>query len=504
MRAEKMLLKWAFPPLVSTLVFFGIPMLLSKRDMWDSTVAQSGLLLNNLTGWQIIAFQSGWEMGLWLVQGLHLISGSLSIPFHSVNALFMTLCLMIISTSTYLFSKKYLNFSIIPASLAGVLVPIIPVWNVALSAAMESQIFYISIGILGILLFRSTRLSFILFGYFLCVVSFEMPTLVLTLTALSWASDCIYSNNRFLPAKRTIILGFSGISYFLVQRLLNPPTGEYKTYNSFEISNIPLGIAGFGTYAIIPLMVLTFSVGLFGLQLISNKESFSSTAGKITSKWLRPYVLLGIVIVSTFVPHLAVGKTTALWDVWDWNSRFTLILSIPLAMLTGLLCADVYKWFLSDFAKIWITLTSIVLALVGVFTLFTFAYKINQQVFSDDLVNSLQRSQMNIEPGEVEITGTGIPSPRYRSYESNYIFQEAFGKPIWWVGINQKYVLPRWKIGSPFNYYEVYFPGLSSCISRIDLNARGYSSADDIILNFLNIEHGQQIFLSQPRTTCLN
>ena len=487
---------WATLPLASTVAFFSIPMFFARRDMWDSTVAQSGFIFDSLLGWKIITFQSGWEIGYFIVECIHGFSLFTGISYVFSNALFMSVCLAVISISTFLFCLNALKYSYKWAAIAGVIVPVVPVWNVALSSAMVSQIFYIMIGMAGLQLFLSGRRLLQVLGYIFCVISFELPTLILFLTAMSWAADLGGNKLKIFCSFRTVMLGLSGISYFAIQRIFNTPYGEYSNYNRFELYNIPLGLAGFGTYLLVPIYVFLFSALVSIGKLSGNKNS-----SKMMS-WLAPYLILGLLFVTTFLPHLAVGKTTILWDVWDWNSRFTLVLSIPLAIITTRIMIDFSPRISNKFRKAWVVFLAIGFICLSSFSLATFAYKINQQVFSNQLVSTLRAEVKYLSPGKVILEGQGIPGPRYRSYEGNFLFQEAFGTPAWWVGINQSYPEPRWRLGSQYNFYEVYFPSAHPCNSELQIKVSGYSSVSDIFLNAFGADHGQKVIVSNIETDC--
>lgn len=267
------------------------------------------------------------------------------------------------------------------------------------------------------------------------------------------------------------------VMYFVIQKTFFPPYGRYSSYNTFVIDGWQQRLSDFSTFLLVDTAGFLIALVTFS-TLRGNEEKVSFLKQFV---YVTAYSL--ILFLSSCLPHVFVGKSVSLFKIDDWEGRYALSLAIALAISFGLFLKLSLRNQNHVVKSIQLIITAPLIVGLAWLSIYGFAYKLNQQLFFREFIVSLQNYPDQVPPGLVEISANGVPGPDIRTYEYNVLFQEAYGgNPNWYVG-NE---LPLWPQNQQ-NYYfmDVYIPHEESCITKMDVIAKGFIGNKAIFGNIL-------------------
>jgi hypothetical protein len=271
-----------------------------------------------------------------------------------------------------------------------------------------------------------------------------------------------------------LIILCMAVVYFLLQRNFNANEGLYLDYNEFVTPNSAQAMSfylrdmlNFMSFLLFPFLAIVTNIP----RMILNQRL---TMGN-QPHFAKMSLYLLVLMAAAAIPYILVGKSTNIFDLTDWNQRQSFVLTVPVAILTGLLLAESDK---SRQLRLFRVIKSIVILIFSLSLLLnSFAIKLNRQIFEDKLIASLQEIEQNPKPGLFQINGSGIPNPAFRVYESNFLLYRAYSRASWWSIIQEtrdmNFTFPR-NQGSPNSGVNVYQPSADKCTSLVSIVSTGF------------------------------
>jgi hypothetical protein len=478
-----------------------MPIVCFPYDMWDGAILQYASEIRNYSGIQIYFFESTWFFQYPLTYVASEFGHALNLPYTKVTGFLTLLFGGFLLREAWFFVIDQMKFQRATALVVISLIASSPVWGDLLSSVMLFHFGCIGLGLFAVRQARRKSLLIKFFGFVALVVSFSLNSQLMFLAALSYVYDCLDENRtrKFrvtLPSKDTASVLVVGFIVYGIVRIWFPPHGLYEGYNQIVITSFRsigtafLNLCRFCTY-LIPLLVA--SVVYFLLMRVT--RSGALTCGLPRCKRFGLFILL---FFSGVLPYVAVGKSSLLWAIEDWSSRQAILTVFPTAILCGLVIELVFdssrlimgRKIAYGIACMFITV-NVVLLSIGV------VQKLNRQLFSQKIVEILKGNQDRIPPGLLQIVGDGIPDPRFRWYEANYLLFKAMGRADWWVRIDSQ-LDPTWTVPIHIAEREVYRVKyvLSTKVNPLDshailrINAKNFTGLKNAIVNVLrNPEH---------------
>lgn len=483
-------------------------LLMFKRDIWDGTIIDYNLSLNNYEALRQWFFSSGWELQYYLLIFQDKIAEIINFPTRHIILGSSILALIGLSIEIYLLAKNKFGIKREVSLLSSLLFLCLPTWNVLSSSVMNIHLICLYLSLIGVRIFLDNgRLRWI-FGIFLILMSYQLNSLLFFIPILVLVIERIKSNNteikKFL-SKRLFMVSLLSITYFIIIRSVNPNYGLYIGYNQISFPTSPgsievyiRNILNFSSYLVIPFISL-FSIVFLKFLFNSSKVVFSRLIPK-NVVWLL------LLYFAAIFPYIAVGKTTNIMELTDWTQRQSFVLTIPLVLLTGSLISQFSD--LREGSRNYLrkgTIFAFTLLLPLFLLVDSFAIKLNRQNFESELITQLQMDPRIPSPGTFQIYGTGIPKPDFRSYESNFLLYETYSKASWWSVIGAKkdleFELPLW-MKSQYSDSYVYEYSKKRCKSYAEIRSDGYSSPMiSLLQNYLGINDGE-IQILNLNTTC--
>lgn len=483
-------------------------LLMFKRDIWDGTIIDYNLSLNNYEALQQWFFSSGWELQYYLLIFQDKIAEIINFPTRHVILGSSILTLIGLSIEIYLLAKNKFGIKREISLLSSLLFLCLPTWNVLSSSVMNIHLICLYLSLIGVRIFLDNGRLRQLFGIFLILMSYQLNSLLFFIPILVLVIERIKGNNteinKFL-SKRFFMVSLLSITYFIIIRSVNPNYGLYIGYNQISFPTSPgsievylRNILNFSSYLVIPF------ISLFSIVFL--KFLFNSSKVVLSKLIPKNVIWLLLLFFAAIFPYIAVGKTTNILELTDWSQRQSFVLAIPLVLLTGSLISLFSK--VGEDSRSYLkrgAIFAITLLLPISLQVESFAIKLNRQHFESDLITQLRVDPRIPVPGTFQIYGTGIPKPDFRSYESNFLLYETYTRASWWSVISAEkdleFGLPLWMKSKYADSY-VYEYSKQSCENYAEIRASGYSiPVRSLLKRYLGIDNGD-IRIVNLRTTC--
>jgi hypothetical protein len=489
------------------------PILSSQSDFWDGVIIEYSSIIKNYTGIYNWATESTWFLQYWLSLAIILGSDLLNISYLNLNFLLVTLMFCILLRELMILANlaKINGFWLFFCSLIFISFPI---WHNFLSSVLTFHLFCYSLGVLSIRLIHSNMRIMNSVGWFLLIPCITFQSLIIFLPCLSIIHDFfIYLNNKtssknFISKKTIFVFLIGFIVLFLIRNYLSP-SGIYQNYYSFILNdfnnwklilNIILGIFSF----FIPLIVIIFLLIFFNLKQLKAKSNIKKFTR--SSEYIIQVLLIILLICSAFLPYLAAGKFVYLASVFDWNGRHAILLSLPISLLSTVLCKEFVK---QEKQKIF--LFSIIFV-NSAFLATGFIEKLNRQHFEKYLSQAIIEKKDKISSGLIQIIGDDIPGPVFRNFEANFLLYKIYGKSNKWSRISSE-IDKSFKLPKP-NSYEALNPTQSifesskisnGCNYILHIEVIGFNNIYNKAKNLLNINKTRNVrIISIHKNNCKN
>jgi hypothetical protein len=473
-------------PFVLFFLFVTVPMLSLPRDMWDGTIIEYASLIDDFSGLKTYFFESTWFLQYPLSLAIIEISQILNMSYKNLNALVVLLFMFIFLRETLFLAEHQIKLSKPASYFALALVATFGTWGVLLSSIMTFHLACMAIGLLSVRTIHTKTLSSTLLGLTALLISLSLQSLSAFLPVLSYIYDLSErSQVRQLwfskPSKQTTLIFGTCIAFYLVIRLFYPPSGLYENYNNLVIGSFEgLAKAAFSSLALgtflIPIFLIVACLSLLAIVVDNKTINPTNEVNSYNPKWV---VWLLILFCAGLFPYAAVGKYTALWAIGDWSSRQAFLLVLPTCLFTALCLQILYDKFSAGLLRTCILTGGAVIFLFHLMLLtIDIEHKSNRQIFVTQLENIMRANEDRLSPGLLEIVGSNLPTPTFRTYEANFLMYSATGKANWFVRVgnneDENFTIScSLKENQNLNIYN-YEPEHANNHTVVEINASGF------------------------------
>ena len=458
----------------------------SKSDMWDSVLIEYAFLTNNFSGIKQMAFDSGWIFQYHQIILTKFLSSIFSIHYRFVNLIYIIISGILCINEIKFITKNIFKVREKFANIGLLIFSVFPIWHIFLSTILSYHFTLMTFGLLSVRLILLSKNKLTTFGgYLILIITYNLNSLMLFLPVLSYVYDIGFSDKK-KPSLNTIIILIIAILEYIVYKYLSPPRGLYNGYNilNFNINSIILN-------SIINLTNL-FPIFCLLFLLILLRKKFINQIIKYTHN--KKFYLLCLLLISSVITYIIVGRSSNLFNIRDWNSRQIIILSTIITIL--------YSIIIDEFNKIEPKLNYIFFILpIILFLQLTneSINKLNRQIFEKDLIILIKEQKNQIDKFQkIAIIGN-YPKPYFRYYESNLLFYKALGHIDYATKISENdqksFKLPDYSDGRNLYEYHNIYKYNSKLKGQLNMYIEcfGYENLIDKIKNILHFKNDRLI-----------
>lgn len=438
-------------PILVAIIFVFLP-LYYLPDSWDGIINQFAFDIQNLEGLIPTYLQSGWYIEYLIIHLIYNLSLISHISANNLGDFFVLLVILGISFETFKLGKCYFNLENEWALVAALLVIVFPAWSASISSILYVYIFCVWLVLLGYRLFLSKNLLIKFIGILIIISSFQLNSNFSFIIGLALIDLIILGNFQNSEFKNKlynlIFIIILSIIFWVILRNFLPHYGSYEQYNAklmfSDIHDLKSLLNFFVLTGFDLLRYFSYILGIawiyififpFIILFLNNKnENLSIKQGELISL-SRPIIAILILSLFATFPYLVLGKSSSIFNWWQWNQRHALLLG-PVAALFYASISRLLYVLIGKPRNIYIKyIPSVAVGLIFCVFLSTMYYhKFERIKFDEQLISELKKIPKP-KPGNVRIVANNIPLPWHRSYESNYLMYKAYGTTEWWTQI---------------------------------------------------------------------
>jgi hypothetical protein len=491
-------------PISIFMLFVTLPTLLLPSDVWDGVMIEYASEIKEYKGLKSWFFESTWYLQYYFVFSIIWMSELLKISYKNLNAITTFIIMAILLREVLIFSEKQIGLNKLSVQMTLMLAATFPAWSALLSSVLTFHLCCIAVGMLGIRAVHESLRTKKIIGFVLIFFAYSLQSQLVFLPTLSYVYD--YFNKKSLrifipnPSIETILVFFlAGVFYYCV-RVLYPPAGIFENYQTIIISSLaglfPFILRGlhFLTY-IIPISVGIF---LYEISVITFREELKNwTELKKNQKKYPRHILYWILLMflAGAFPYMAVGKSSIIWDVNDWNLRQAFLLVIPTSILAPLMLELLPELVEKKLSKnLIIAIACFLIAINSSLLLFGIFAKYSRQSFFNQLQEIIKEKESELYPGLLQIIVNDPPPTVFEYDEANFMMYKATGKSLWWARISDqidpKFVIPCFVTkDTVYQKQHLYEPETVNVKYHtiLTVHANGFSGYTNLIKNSFNI-----------------
>jgi hypothetical protein len=488
--------------LVASLLIFSIafisiirPLFQSSHDMWDGASIAYGTTINDLTGIHNWFYESALYGQFWEIFALQSISSSFGIKYLLVSNVFISVIFLLLLHECFLLAKNYLLLPKFWSVIVVLLIASSPLWQLLMSSVLSFYLMCITVAMVGVRLSHNQNSILRLVGLLLLIISFYYKAILVFGPVLSYLYDTSKNPKHakiVFPSVTTLKIFFCGVAFFVILKLFFPQTGQYLFYNSiplmFAIKSFSVAILQFSTFLILPSLILFISV--VGSFLFLPSRLNISKLGR-TDNFKRVLIALILLLIASALPFAVVDRHAHFWQIFSWSGRHGFVVIVALGLFVGYLLYCVTEMFQikETHARIVGGVSAAILIIIHlVGSSMGVEQKLSRQAFERDLILKLVPHKDKLLPGRLQIVGTGIPSPGFGTYDSNYLAYRAFGQSLWYTRIADtkmdNFNIPDFLKFPPYQIKQIYTPSNLNCSNIFKIAAHGYQREKGYIEQF--------------------
>ena len=476
--------KYDILPFILFLIFVYIPLSFSKYDMWDGVIIDYAYKIKNTLGIKTWFFESSWIFQYFQLETYFKLVAFFNLSYKFINDISILIFGIILIKEFKFICINLFKISEKNTLFVLCLIAIYPAWSTFLSSVLTFYFLCFVFGILSVRLLHSKKIVYNIISIFILIIVYNYSSLLIFLPSLSYLYDDKLSEERYFskPSFRTFFIFSISILYYLIFKIIYPPSGMYIGYNVISFNNnvIPQmikSIFGFATFLIIPLIFVFFL------------KSFSF-------KLKKQFIYLFILFIASVAPYILVGRHVNIINFWDWEYRHVYLLSFSICIFFGIFFDNKNSLKLKSlYSKIIILFSFVILLLCG------FLIKLNRQIFEDDLSQLLKNENVVYTNTIIQIVGSNLPLPAFRTYEANHLFYRLNNSQTNWISITNKYsndfdlsnkvlVDKKYQLGHVLN--TNIKPNKHVLIK---IKCTGYRNPLDILLNLCKLNKNKSIII---------
>lgn len=493
-------------PITFFFFFVTLPTLRLPRDMWDGTIIEYASLIKNFYGLKSYFLESTWYIQYPLSLATIKASQFIGISYKNMNAILVLAFMSFFLNEIYLLAKNRIKLSKVTSCFLMTLVATFYAWGNLLSSIMTLHLGCMALGLFSLRKIHSKNFLKIIVGFTVLIISLSLQSQLFFLPILSYIYDTqnnikIRKSWLIYPSLKTILILLICIICYLIIKQIFPPYEIYKNYNNIIIFSpdgltlLMFSMLRQSTY-LLPIIIIIICLGFINFLFRNKGIKVNRPKYSYNPKWL---IWSLIIFFAGSFPYNAVGKSSTLLDITDWNGRQAFLIILPTCLFTTLCLQYFFDNSSTRFLKTLVKVSGVVIVFFNIIMLtIAITYKTNRQVFVNHLEKLIAKNQSNISPGLLEIIGSNIPGPPLRVYESNFLMYNATGKANWWTqvsdGNNEKFVIPCF-IQENYKYQIKYIYNFNhehlNNHTIIEIVVKKYNGPLNMIRNFFGVGLGE-------------
>lgn len=401
-----------------TFLFFFLLPILVPFDLWDGVIISYASELNDLSGIKFWFFSSGWHLQYFQISLFHWISSNILIDFLLLNKIINYLFSVIFIREVCLIGSKLIKLESNWVSLLALFLASSPVFSVLSSSVMTFHFLSLTICLVGVRFFHTNHATQQIIGLLLILLSLSYPANLGLCIGISFLNDCCKSKKKsdfaFLSI-RTIVVSILAISFYFVQGLLFDPYGFWEGYysirNPFTLKGIL--VIGFRSIEYISHFILIVIPILLFLLINYSREDL------LYKPNIKKILGLGVLLASSCLSFILVGKSASIIDIYDWSTRHVLTFYTPFSLILIYILRELYVSQISH-----ASLIKVIIGLPIIFNIVLGGYSWNDKFQRADFYKTfIEFAKQN--PSKFESQFVIIErdmKPSIRSYEYNYLY----------------------------------------------------------------------------------
>lgn len=480
-------------------------------DTWDGVIIENAYNNKGYEELKRYFLESTWYFQYYFLRVVFVAAEILDVSYKNINAIFVLMAMVLLLRETRSLSESIFGLRRESCTKVLTLVAVFPAWNALQSSTLTYHLFSVFLGLLAIRILHQTGVLRLLTGLVCLTLAFGLQSQLAFLPALSYVYDLLKRRDLtspwIFPSITTLIVLSAALSWYIMGRILFPPSGIFENYQHLIIVGLDgllpatLRIITFGSY-LIPIAFSTFFLVL--TQILHFKgvgqERGLETHGPTGIN--TRLVSLIILIIFALLPYAAVGRQSLWWD-FDYSSRQAFLLAVPISLLSAFLFETLSQTVGQGSAKspkrvyVALVLTCLIIQTYG-----TLANH-NRQIFLDDLEQSLRIENIEWGPSLVQLVGSGLPGYIFEFYEPNYVISKVTDTQAYTrVGqfYDEDFSIPCNLRNRPL--YEKLFMYKSNETSKtviVDISAFGYSGLRNMVSNSAGISKTSHVRVEDVR-----
>ena len=490
------------------------PIYLMNGDNWDGIHLEFAYLIDDLSGIKTFFFESSWYLQFYVTEFIISLAKYIKLSYFKTNGIIVYFVFVLFLCENYFISKKIFKFNNNQNIWYLIFLSTFPVFSTLSSSIMTFHLVCFTFGLFCLRLIYTTQSFYVLsLSLILLLSSYNFNSLIVFIPALSISYDFL-NNKKIKISSRSIFVCLISLIAIILRIFFLNPVGEYENYNSISFTNlIDTSFIQF-IKLLIPFISYPIILFLFSLFFILILFSYGLRLHKIQKKrfFNESISIFPIIIIFIFsiISYLIVLKTTNYaWNI-SWNSRQSILTSIPLGLFIIIYFKNIFNLLdIKTTKKLkFFNFSMLVIVIFNITIFSSFIFKnLNRDIFENKLIESLSSKFKNgLDPGSVVIYGQNIPGSidkfnnevgiAYRFYELNYIFYKAFNKRDYFVVMSPSNI-KRDNIQDLINKYAqthenriLYVIGDNlKCHTSIQIDANNFVGKLNIFKNILSLQN---------------
>lgn len=464
-----------FPILV-----LGIPLcLFFDYDFWDGTRIAFAQETNDFSFVKDWFFSASVETQYFQEYAVNKFSDLININPLIFEHFLVVIAVSLLTREVIICGYKYFQLENEDTLIAALIISIFPAWSLTVSSVLTFYMTALAVGILSCRGIFAQKVTIKILSFFGLIYSFDYGVMLLLCPTLISCYFLILYQMKF-NLKNLFFLLFGWIlsfTYKLLQIFYAPPSGLMTSYNSIKfpikfetIQVLFLGIKSYSSFILIPILVL---LPLYLYSFTVQKKIDLESSHLVID--IRKRIGVVLVLLSSILPYLAVGKSTSLFWIDFWTGRHSFALVFPIALFSSLnysFYKNLLKPNLNYLNIIFISTILIVFILLTSLLFRDLNNKFVEMQFRKGIISTLQNNTKYLRSGILNLKIEGRNGNIIIDDEANYIVYKARGKSDIYAQISRNSDMKFSKvdldkIDKKLQNWDLYFPNKIFCETNI-------------------------------------
>jgi hypothetical protein len=355
----------------------------------------------------------------------------------------------------------------------------------------------------------------------------EFFLVVLILVSLNYSSMTLYilflyiflsvntkaKKRIFYQDKKLLVLALVIVVFFVIQKVINPGTGEYENYNDILNLQILADLVKFGTSVknFLTFLLLPLAASLISLLMwfFTQRLEKPKSGIQFSKENYRKFASVILLFCASSFPYCAVGKSAHFLFLSSWSGRHGFVVSQSVALLTVMPFIILQKHMNR---KVFNKVVTGFLFLILVAECILLNRNFTDKYFRGYLVSKIQltlsQDQIFVPPGQLQVVIKNLPDGfLFRNYEANYISWKSFGNSAHYTSITRDFIqdfkIPSDILGNDNQASKYIFtPAPVVCNTEIILKGPTLQKKSTWIVYVLKIDSRDLFKIDSLQTIC--